>query len=170
MCYNFEIIKNSRLPEEKLKEIIKLKNQSWQYPFSSQKNWIKNNLCDEDVHLLMYNENRLVGYLDIVEVSVSLDDKTIEMLGIGNVCVDKSFLKQGLGKKLVLRANQEITNKNKTGVLLCHENLVAFYKKCGWSLVKYSKLKINQEENSCYIMFLQENEILVNEVLINRAF
>lgn len=170
MCYSFKVIKNSRLSEEKLKEIVEIKNQSWQYPFESQVKWLKNNLFDNDLHLLMYNGNSLVGYLDIVEVSVKIGENTEEMLGIGNVCVDKSYLKQGLGKKLVLRANEEIKKKNKKGVLLCQESLVGFYKKCGWSVVRYDTLEIKEEKAYCYIMLLQDEELTSDKISINRSF
>lgn len=128
-------IKHSQLDESILLEIINLKNQHWKFSIDQHKQWIKMNLVCEDYHLLLKDdENNLIAYLNLISVKITTEGKKeILALGVGNVCVEITQEKTGMGLLLIHIANYFIKNNNMQGLLLCKESLEGFYKKAGWT-------------------------------------
>ena len=97
----WQIIKHSDTDLELLIKIASIKDQHWTYGIDSQIEWINKNIRYNDYHLLGYVDKKPVAYMSIVHVSVSIDEKLLDSLGIGNVCVDVEFGKKRLGSSLV---------------------------------------------------------------------
>lgn len=130
-----EIIQHSRLSNELLDRICRLKDTIWPHGYDSQKHWIYNNIGENDFHLILLNDNRLVGYLNMVHRIFSINETDrIEMLGIGNVCVSKSHQKEGFGVRIVAKASEFLVENDKPGALLCKESLIDFYALNNWIL------------------------------------
>lgn len=163
-------IKNRLLQSDERMKIIELKNQHWEYPIESQLAWMKKNHKRNDEHLLFYRDNELIAYLYIAEVVVKLDKKRITALGIGNVCVSKTEKGTGLGKEIVLFANELIQKRNKLGILLCKDTLVGFYQKCGWESVKADEVYLLKDEYSREVMLLGASEKEYKSIVIKRSF
>lgn len=137
--YNMEyelkirLIRHKEITPEDVDKIIKLKSQHWNYSYESQYKWLYENIADNDFHLILENsKHKLIAYLNIVYVDVECDGKSISHLGIGNVCVAKELKGMGYGILLMNIATYYIKLLNKTGILICKENLREFYKKTGW--------------------------------------
>lgn len=132
----FEVIKNQDLKVEKLTKIISLKEQYWKHGNESQVAWMKNNLKDNDLHVLMMNngggEYNLIAYLNLVNIIADVDEVSYKCIGVGNVCVDKAHEHDGFGQKLMNFANQFIKNNDSCGILLCKPMVRGFYRKTGW--------------------------------------
>lgn len=152
---DYELIKNCKLSDNQRRQIIEIKQQYWEYSYESQAKWISENIGPDDLHLIAYVDCSPVAYLDIVNVSVQLNHTDYCMSGIGNVCVDRNHLGKGFGKSCVNKANDIITSLKSPGVLLCHDNLVTFYQKCGWILFNSSdtEMFIGKSEYCHNIMF-----------------
>ena len=116
-----------------------LKDQHWTHGADSQLRWMADNLRPGDLHLLGEEATgaapRLLAYMTLTRLRVNVDGAEQDALGVGCVCVDKTALGSGLGKRLVLEANRFIRECEIPGVLLCKDALVPFYQKCGWSLL-----------------------------------
>jgi hypothetical protein len=52
---NIELIATKDLPDNILQDICKLKQQHWKYSIPEQMKWIKRNLTQDDIHVLLYN-------------------------------------------------------------------------------------------------------------------
>ncbi len=170
MSENFYLIKQGDLNDKDFEEIISLKNQYWVYPYESQKRWINENLNKDDIHLLMKIDENPIAYLSICRVEITIDGNKSDMLGIGSVCVDSKHAKKGLGKAIVLKANEIIREQNAMGVLLCHDALVAFYRLCGWNLVNYNTATLGGKIYCDNVMILSNNEIDAVNIEITKNF
>ena len=124
--------------KQELDKIIMVKSSSWPYSYKSQINWIKNNIKDNDLHLLIEKEGIALAYLNLVSIDITIDDKKCKGYGIGNVCtINKG---QGMGKTLMLSVNEFLRKKNKIGLLFCKKQLINFYSHSGWELIDENKL------------------------------
>lgn len=163
-------VRQGDVSEETLKEIISLKNQYWVHPYESQKKWIEENLCDDDIHLLLRIDQISVAYLSICHVKITVDGTPCDMLGIGNVCVGREFAGKGLGRAIVLAANRIIMDKGHPGALLCHDALVGFYGRLGWKLLTYDTATLAGRAYEDNVMLLQDSEQHAISVDINKNF
>ena len=150
----FDFVKHIDINENLIYKISKLKMQHWSYPVEEQINWLKKNIKDEDVHLLLYIENELIGYLLISEINVKSETCIKKYLGIGNVCVSITNRKSHSGYLLMQLANYYYKIQKKSGILLCDDSIVNFYLKCNWLLFNGRKIVNNKEYT---------NQILTNE-------
>lgn len=161
-----EIIKNKNISLEKLKEIILLKQEYWNYCYEDQVKWIKENLQDNDLHFLLYTEEELTAYLNIVEIKISSELKQEKFLGIGNVCVSIKKRKKGFGKIIIKEVNKFINKSNIGALLLCKNSLIPFYSKCNWIKipVKEKNIFINKQRYLNIIMGIhfEDSEVLNN--------
>lgn len=123
------------LTDEELDKIISLKMQHWEYSKESQIKWIKENIDQNDIHLMvMVNKDNLIAYLNMVRVSISANGNEKPFFGIGNVCVDKQYLRLGYGG-LIMNISRFVLQQSKLpGILLCKKYLIEFYSKGNWFL------------------------------------
>lgn len=158
----------------KRKEIIELKQNYWKYSFDSQIKWMRENLSDNDKHILSYKDDCLVAYLDLVDIKLRCDNNTFEALGMGNVCVHPNVSHKGYGVDIVKYANSIILENSKVGVLLCHDELVEFYKKCGWiQIPRYIEITIADSYYDMNLMLINNRviDILnIKKIAIDRNF
>jgi len=153
MKQEFVVIKQKDITSDYLDEIIRLKQQHWNYSYESQKEWIVSSLKDDDLHLLLKLDGVCVAYLSINIINMIVDEQKLIGKGLGNICVDLAYQKQGLGKKIVEKANEIIEQGNDIGILLCHAHLIPFYERCGWVNMKYDNLEIDNKVFADAMMF-----------------
>lgn len=176
MKLDYLLVSNQELSNPQKRQIIALKNCYWKYPYASQVKWMDENLNDNDYHLMLYCDNMLCAYLDLVDIEISVDGGRIDAIGIGNVCTAPQLVGKGVGKECVKRVNEIIRDKNKLGILLCHEPLFPFYRKCGW-------VKVETENTRVIIAYSDYNNLVMTyncpktcnlhkakEIYINRNF
>lgn len=125
-----KIILHKNLSESELTEIINIKSISWPYSYIENKNWIEKNLNDEDLHFLVYKNDELLSYLNLVKVSVKNNEEKIQVLGVGNVCT--KYKGRGDGKVLMEELKVYLKKSGERGLLFCKSQLEDFYNKYGW--------------------------------------
>lgn len=134
--YKLKKIKHANISKSELHEIIKIKSISWPYSFENQINWLKENITDSDLHLILMKDNVSVAYLNLINIRLEIDKKIFDAFGIGNVCsIEKGM---GYGGELIKQTNNYIKLKNRTGLLFCKDELIKFYKINDWKLVDKS--------------------------------
>lgn len=175
----FELFFKNEIDSRLLDSIIELKQQYWNYDYVSQKKWIDRNLMANDIHAVLFFEDKikkttkLISYLDIVQLMVEIDDVKYEMYGIGNVCVNRSNEHRGYAKALlkhVCNLQEEYSNK---GILLCKKQVEPFYEKCGWKKIYANVVEVAKEQYQDSIMLYdKDNDIKIvnNRIVINRFF
>lgn len=129
----FKFCKQSQINKEELEKIVDLKKIHWNYTIKEHLNWIKLNVKDNDIHVLMFEKEELKSYLNLINIEVRIDYKTKLFFGIGNVCSKEK--EKGYGSLLLKEVNNYLVKENKTGILLCKDSLVLFYLKNDWKLL-----------------------------------
>jgi len=166
-------IQHSNMNTGNVDRIVRLKQQYWPYSYEMQKKWIEENLNSSDSHLCIETaSSELVGYLNLVKVNIILDGVNTSAIGIGNVCVDKLYLKKGIGLLLINVANYFLKNIALNGVLLCKEKEIDFYSKAGWSLLNRESTEIIVKEKpySNNLMYTKNDFSQVHTLKIDRNF
>jgi predicted GNAT family N-acyltransferase len=126
-------VRHSQLDRDALKRIIFIKMQHWNYSTKSHQKWIKENIKADEHHLWFEKPNsQVIAYLNLVNLNIKCDSKVRPFIGIGNVCVDKSLLGEGLGLLLMQVCNYYIRQNDIQSILLCKKQLSKFYSKAGW--------------------------------------
>jgi hypothetical protein len=134
---NLILLAHSDTTEEDLREIIKIKSVAWPYTYDEHKQWMKDNLNDSVIHVLLSKDNIYVAYLNLIRVDLLINGKSSEGLGVGNVCsVERG---KGWGRELMMLVDSFIEQSNKVGLLFCKEELVGFYTKCHWQIIDRKK-------------------------------
>jgi hypothetical protein len=126
------LIKHSEIKERELKDIIEIKQRSWDYSYESHISWINSNLNDTDLHFLYYKGEELISYLNLVRVKAYKEGEVVSFYGVGNVCT--KYKGVGDGSKMMKELNLLFRNEGWQGLLFCKEKLVDFYSKNGWVL------------------------------------
>jgi len=168
MNYVVELIENKNLTTGKLNQIVSLKMQHWHYSREEHIRWIHNNISENDYHLLLCdNLNNLLGYLNLVDVTVNYISDSQKYIGIGNVCVDFNFSSKGYGLLIMNLATFFLKQLAKPGILLCKQELNAFYLKAGWNLYEgKSFIGYRLIPNSVFTT----NILSVDEIYISKNF
>ncbi len=127
------LIEHAKLKEDILKKIIRVKQYYWDYSYAEHKQWLYENVKDDEYHLVIMGEDeQLIAYLNMIKTHIFYHGGKEEVMGIGNVCVAKNHLGHGLGQLIMEICNYHLRNYQKRAILLCKENLVDFYKNSGW--------------------------------------
>lgn len=152
-------IKDSDMTQENYEMVAKLKEQYWPHGILSQIQWMKANLSCDDIHLIGKDREtgEIVAYSALVKVHLNSNNEISEYLGLGNVCVDCFYSKEGIGTRLIEVANIYIKNAQIKGILLCKDALVSFYEKCGWKTQSYDSIYIAGVPYSGNVMFLGDD-------------
>jgi hypothetical protein len=133
-------IQHSKLTQSLLDEIIKVKTAAWPYSYDEHCEWIKNNLKNSDIHVLLYDGKTALAYINLIEIDVNIDHFELDGFGIGNVCaIEKG---KGWGKELIIHVNKYLIENNKFGLLFCKDKLVKFYMEIGWILLDNEQIKL----------------------------
>jgi len=150
-------IKHADISSNKLNEICELKSIAWPHSIESQLNWIKSNISDNDIHVILSNENESLAYLNLININCVVDGKLVHGYGIGNVCSREQGL--GYGSILMEVINKYLIENKKVGVLFCKSKLVEFYRKFDWCLVSKEKLNLsfNNDNIETMIINLENN-------------
>ena len=98
----------------------------------------------------MLENEALVGYMNLIQTEVVLNDETQPFLGIGNVCSLKKGL--GYGRELLIGVQKYLLKNNYKGILFCKDKLVDFYTKFEWTLIDDNKI-ISKNYKNVNIMF-----------------
>jgi len=134
------LIPHKKITSTLLNEIIQIKSIAWPYNYEKQLKWIHGNLKSTDIHVLLYREESLVGYLNLIEIEFKIDGNLKNGFGIGNVCAKEKG--KGWGKELISETNSYLIQTNKIGLLFCKDLLVNFYKINNWRKIEKEKITL----------------------------
>ncbi len=152
-------VEASKITNDMIDEIIRIKQQYWHYSYEQHKKWIHDNVDENEYHLIILSaKNEAVAYLNIVKTNISYNGIKEEVMGVGNVCVDKHYSSQGIGQLLMSICNYYLDSFKTRTILLCKKPLVKFYEKSGW--VKF--------DGKVYLKNINlEGELMLNKPLIS---
>lgn len=148
-------LEHINLTEDVLIDIIHVKSIAWNYNYEEHQKWMELNLKENDIHFLLYSEEKLMAYLNLIPIEIKTDEIVNFGYGIGNVCsIEKG---KGWGVKLMMHVNEYLRNENKIGLLFCKETLVKFYLKNCWKKVDVTNNLINFSDNGVFSFIYPPN-------------
>lgn len=148
--YQLEAIQHRDITSKQLTEIIYIKSQAWSYSYSAQRQWIVDNIVNEDFHLLLKKDNEFVAYLNLIDIEVRIDNEPLNMFGVGNVCAKEK--RMGYGGRLIQATNDFINYKKRVGLLFCKQNLIEFYSQFNWYLIDKNILSLSFDNANIHTM------------------
>lgn len=154
----FKVIQHQVISQKDLDDIISIKSIAWPFNYEEQLNWITRNISDCDYHLILYSNNEPVGYLNLVNIELFINQITVNALGVGNVCTKVHA--KGYGKDLLLLLNDFLIQNQKIGLLFCRDNLVNFYAKYEWRIVSENLIKLAVDNIDVNTMIFNNKEYL----------
>ena len=123
---NSVIIKEERISSEEYIDFLKRTDLGSQYPKERFEERIKKLVDNVSISLVARNENNLV-----VSVLFGLTDFAY-WLYITDLGVDRAYVKQGIGKRLMKTAHSIAGGEKDIAVyLIANENAIPFYEKLG---------------------------------------
>lgn len=153
-----KIFQHAGIADKDLHQIAKIKSLRWNYSEEEHLQWMKDNLLENDHHLLMFSNDDLVGYANLFEIKVNVNNQSAILIGIGNVCTSESG--NGYGEILMKNINEIIMTQNRNGVLLCKDHLVPYYEKYEWKLVDKDAVKSEQYREINMMLFNFDTQIM----------
>lgn len=134
-------IRHEDISDSKLETIIRIKTAAWPYTYEAHYKWISNNLTSSDIHVLLFDGETAIAYLNLIDIIVEFDSAKMDGWGIGNVCaIEKG---NGWGKEIMLHVNDFLIENNKIGLLFCKNQLIKFYAENNWKLCNSTQLSIS---------------------------
>ena len=165
---NFVLIKHSELTKAQAYKIAEVKSQHWLYPVESQIEWMQKSYKPCDVHILLMDDDVLVGYMCLAKLDIIADGNACEALGVSCVCVDRDHLKKGYSIMVMNRA-LEIAKESKMIIcLLCKDNLVKLYEKCDYTVLNPTTVIVEGTEYKFNLM-LCNSVVAANYELLRNA-
>lgn len=158
--FEIKLIRHQNVTEQDIKEVVDLKSKQWNFSLDKQMLWIKNNIKNSDLHMLLLLDGKSVAYLNLIDIDLIVNGISEKGLGIGNVCaIEKG---KGYGFELMKEANKIISNLNQTGLLFCKEPLLKFYDSLGWEELAPKSYKVKGDNLNVMVFNIKyDNEFLI---------
>jgi hypothetical protein len=143
------------LSRNEINEIINLKDEHWSYGGKNQKKYFKKNLNNNDIHNLLYFKKKLIGYTALRHSNYkNIKNKTIKYLHFDTIVIKKRFRKKHYSVLLMFYNNFIIKKNNKISILFCNSNLINFYKKFNWKILrKFFILKLKPKSKKLTMVY-----------------
>lgn len=131
-----------------LDQIIYLKKQEWDYNYRSQRDWIKNNLLQDDIHVTLEYKKKLIGYTMLRDKLMLNSNKSLKKIYFFDTHIIEKKLRGKLinnirpSKILMDNISKFLKKKKRSAFLLCKKNLIKYYKSSKWEMINKNKIKI----------------------------
>ncbi len=162
------LISHKEITDSQLEKIIGVKSRAWPYSYNSQLDWISTNLKDNDTHVLLSSKDKILAYLNLIEIEVMINGILKMGYGIGNVCASETG--KGWGREIMHQTNQFVKETNKIGLLFCKNYLIRFYSLSNWKLIEKHKLRLSFDNDRIETMIFNYESDLYSVEYSGRPF
>ncbi len=142
---NIKSLMTKDLSQKNIRDICLLKNKHWKYNLDSQLDYFKKNFNKKDIHICVFEFDRLIAYNALRRKQISLGNLKKKYLLFDTLIVSEINRDRGISTLMMIFNSLIIKKYNLIAFLLCEKNLIKFYEKFGW--VKKNKKKINLKSN-----------------------
>ncbi|HGV3503387.1 TPA: GNAT family N-acetyltransferase [Providencia stuartii] len=96
------------------------------------------------MHVLAYDQHRIVGHVAIIQRHMAINDKPISVGYVEAMAVLESYRRQGIGRELMSMTNTIIGNCYQLGLLSASDEGFHLYQSLGWKVWKGSLFELRQ--------------------------
>jgi len=156
--YCLKSVVSNKLIYKEIKEICLLKETYWKFGISSQLRWFKKNIKKYDIHNLFYIKSKLVGYTLLRKRTYKIKNlnKKNKYLLFDSLVIDNKYRKRKLSNLLMIFNNTIIRDSGFSSFLICENELVNFYKKNNWNLLRKKLVNIADHKFSSNMMIFNK--------------
>ena len=141
------------LSAKSIKDICLLKNKQWKYSLKSQLDYFKKNFKEKDIHICVFEFNRLIAYNALRRKKINLGKEKINYFLFDTLIVSEKNRGKGISNLIMLFNTLIIKKNNLSGFLLCENNLIKFYEKFGWVKKNKKRIILKKEFKTKSFMF-----------------
>ncbi len=146
-------ILTKKLNKKNIKQICEIKNIHWKYGLKSQMNFFKKNIKNNDIHNMIFMDNKLIAYTALRNSNLIFNKIKIKYLRFDTLVIDKNYRGKGIAKIIMILNNKIIKLKKKPALLTCKRNMIQFYSKYSWRTIKKNKIKVKNYKNKNFMIF-----------------
>ena len=161
MIYNLVSKKSSQLSKKEIKNICLLKDNQRKFGIKSQLNWYKKNIKKKDIHNMMFINSELIGYTLLRRRRCLVNKVLKKYLLFDTLVLDKKYRNKKLSNLIMYFDNEIIRHNKKLSFLICKNDLVDYYKKFNWELIKNNNISIPDHSFSTNGMIFNYNNTQV---------
>jgi len=167
------IIQKKNKIKKKLKiDLCKLKKTFWNYSLKSHVEWFNKNVKKNDINILLFNKESLIGYNLLRKRKLFFKKgkiKKIFFFYFDTLIIQKDFRGKKLSKK-ILNKSIDISRKyNFPLILICKKQYINFYKKFRFKLLNKKNFEyMDHKFNSYSMIYAKRNMkyIISNKIQI----
>lgn len=102
--------------------------------------------ASHDIHVIAYDDDVAVGHVGWARREITVGDQIVAIAGVGGVLVSGSARGARLGERLMNAAGASMRDAGGIdfGYLGCREEVVPFYRSCGWIRVRAPERSLNR--------------------------
>jgi len=144
----YKIIKNKNIKYNQIINISKLKDTFWRYGIKSQKKFLKSNFKSNDLHILAYKNNNIIGYVSLRMSSFTKNNnyKNYKYFLFDGFIVNKLFRNLNIGKNIIKICRKKSKFFKMPILLLCKKSVLQYYTKLNFKVIsKKNYLLINYQ-------------------------
>jgi len=140
MQINCYLKKHSNINNLELKKIIQLKKQQWKYNSASHNNWIIIHLKKNDVHFILKDNKKVIGYTLLRNVFLKNEYNKKKIYYFDTHILDKNYrgkyYKNVKLSSILMNFVLNFLKKKKLLIILrCKHELIRYYKIHGWKKI-----------------------------------
>ena len=151
--------KTFQLNNKEISQICYLKNTHWKYGLKSNLDWFKKYVKKNDIHNLLFVEDKLAGYTFLRIRTFYTNNIKKKYLYFDTIIIDKKFRNKKLSN-ILMYINRDIILKNKKlSFLICLKNMIKYYEKFGWKKMNSKKFLIKDHNFSSYGMCFNNKDL-----------
>lgn len=135
-------LRTKQLDKNLIKKICKLKNSFWIWNLKKQIEWFNENIKIKDIHNLLFNKKKLIGYTLLRYRKVCFGKKNVNYYYFDTMIIDSKERNKNYGKHLMFFNNKIIKKKGVHSFLITPKKNINFYKKYNWNLIKKKNFEI----------------------------
>lgn len=143
MTYTIEVVPHAALTAHDIKTVGRLFDDEYVDQFGPWNPELPYGYAPHDVHVIARSAGDLIGHVGWQRRVIAVGDSEVTIAGVGGVLISVRARGHGMGRRLMreLAASLPTTDGIEFGYLGCREEVVEFYRSCGW-------LRINAVERS----------------------
>ena len=150
-----------KLNKNLLKAIIKLKRSHWKFSYASQYSWFKKYSFKNDVHFLLFLKKELIGYAHLgkrtlLTINKKDQKKRSKYILFRTFVISKKYRQIGIGSKMMISLNDFFKRSKKISLLITRKELVNYYKKKNWIILKKKSFSIIDHKHNLFGMVFKK--------------
>ena len=134
--FYFSVKKTNYLSKLEIDKIIKLKKTFWKQGYIAQKLFFFSSYKANDIHFMLYNKSKLIGY-NCLKLCVSSNDKFILL---DSFIVSPTYQKTGISNILLAKSLNKICLLKTNSFLYANRKSFSLYKSFGWKIISETHL------------------------------